>query len=137
MNLTVQFPRSPNEKMAGLVHIPRMLDKARAAHQNTLGEYIFPCPLDEMILAFIGTDPKEFSEISHLENDAGVANWVKKKCQYHNAESFNRINQALLEKSPSDPKSWKKFYKTRDRINPLRTDINTWVALIDLEEGRC
>ncbi len=64
MNLTLQFPRSPNEAMAGLVHIPRMLDKARAAHQGTLGEYIFPCPLDEMLLEFVGVDFKEFAEIS-------------------------------------------------------------------------
>lgn len=137
MNLTLEYPRSPNEKMAGLAHIPRMIDKARAAHQNTLGEYIFPCPLDEMLLEFVGVDFKEFAEISQSENDAGVAAWVKEKCRHQNAESLEKINEALLNKKPDDPKSWKKFKKIRDGINPSRTDINTWVGLIDLEEGRC
>jgi hypothetical protein len=36
-DLTKTFPRSPNEKMAGLVHLPRMLDKARAKEKGLLG----------------------------------------------------------------------------------------------------
>ena len=137
MNLTLQFPRSPNEKIAGLVHLPRMIDKARASRQNTLGEYIFPCPLDEMILQFVGADSGEFTEIVNSESEEQVAAWVKEKCQQHDAESFNKINQALLNTRPGDPEALEKFKKIRNGIDPSRTDINNWVALIDLEEGRC
>ena len=137
MNLTLQFPRSPNEKIAGLVHLPRMIDKARAARQNTLGEYIFPCPLDEMILQFVGAGSGEFSEIANSGSEEQVAAWVKEKCQQRDAESFNTINRALLNKGPGDPEALEKFKKIRDGIDPSRTDVNTWVALIDLEEGRC
>jgi len=137
MNLTLEFPRSPNEKLAGLAHVPRMIDKARASRQNTLGEYIYPCPLDKMILEFIGADSEDFAEIANSGNDAGVADWVKQKCQAHDAESLNKINEVLLSQGPDDSEAWEKFNKLRDGINPSRTDINTWVALIDLEEGRC
>jgi len=137
MNLTLEFPRSPNEKLAGLAHVPRMIDKARASRQNTLGEYIFPCPLDEMILEFVGADSADFSEIANSGNDEDVAAWVKEKCQDHDTESFQKINEVLLSKGPDDPEAWEKFKKIRDGINPSRTDINTWAALIDLEEGRC
>jgi len=137
MNLTDEFPRSPNEKLAGLVHVPRMIDKARAWHQNTLGEYIYPCPLDEMILKFIGANSADFADIAHSKNDAGVADWVKQKCQDHDAESLKKINEALLSRGPDNPEKREKFKEIRDGINPSRTDINTWAALIDLEEGRC
>ena len=137
MNLTLEFPRSPNEKLAGLAHVPRMIDKARAARENTLGEYIYPCPLDEMILEFVGADSAGFSEIANSENDEGVAAWLKEKCQHHDAESLKKINETLLNKGPGDPEAWEKFNKMRDSINPSRTDIITWVALIDLEEERC
>ena len=53
MDLTQSFPRSPKMKMSGLVMVPRMIDKARAYNAEALGEYIFPCPLDKIILKFL------------------------------------------------------------------------------------
>ncbi len=49
-DLTKTFPRSPRIKMAGLAHVARMTDKARALKMGTQGEYKYPCPLDEIVL---------------------------------------------------------------------------------------
>ncbi|MDE3036213.1 MAG: DUF5069 domain-containing protein, partial [Nitrospirota bacterium] len=62
MDLRTQFPRSPKDKMAGYVHLPRMLDKCRATLAGTQGEYIYPCPMDQLLLAFAGIAAEQFTE---------------------------------------------------------------------------
>ena len=69
MNLSHTFPRSPRDKLNGLVHLPRMIDKALASKQNTLGEYIFPCPLDKIILNFLQIDAEEWVRLVHSQNE--------------------------------------------------------------------
>ena len=69
MDLTQSFPRSPKVQLAGLVHLPRMLDKAGAFNAGTLGEYYFPCPLDDIILEFLQTD-SESLEPRHSCHDS-------------------------------------------------------------------
>ena len=49
MDLSKVFPRSPKQKMAGLVHLGRMIDKGRAYKEKKLADYIYPCPLDKII----------------------------------------------------------------------------------------
>ena len=44
--------------------LPRMIDKARAYNSKTLGEYIFPCPLDKIILEFLNTDYEEIIQLA-------------------------------------------------------------------------
>ena len=36
MDLSKAFPRSPKQEMAGLVHLPRIIDKGRAYKENKL-----------------------------------------------------------------------------------------------------
>ena len=63
MDLTKSFPRNPKIKMGGLVMVPRMIDKARAYNAKTLGEYIFPCPLDKIVLEFLDIDHKKITSL--------------------------------------------------------------------------
>jgi len=134
-DLTKTFPRSPNEKMAGLVHLPRMLDKARAKERGSLGEYIFPCPLDERLLTFLGVKADKFMEASITINDDGILGWTETACIKRTYEEKKNFNQKFLSKKPNNEKSQKKFDRIRDSIDPCRVDIQTWAALIDLEEG--
>ena len=46
------------------------------------------------------------------------------------------INKTILEKKPDSEDRLKYYNKTRDKIDPLRSDLTTWVDLMDLEEGR-
>ena len=55
MDLRNSYPRSVHEPLGGYVHLGRMIDKARAKHAGTLGEYIYPCPLDHRLLDFLET----------------------------------------------------------------------------------
>ncbi len=136
MNLTLEFPRSPKEQMAGLVHLPRMADKARAARDNTLGEYIYPCPLDEIMLKFMGVDSDTFQHRAGDDMEEALAAWVATQCRHRSQEEVIAVNETLLNRQPDNPEKWKKFYEIRDRLDPTRKEITTWVDLIDLEEGR-
>lgn len=135
MDLRKSYPRSPREKIQGLVHIPRMIDKAHAFKNKTLGEYIYPCPLDKIILNFIRTSPEEFTQFVTTQSENIVDEWIKEKCQNRNGKEKDFINQQILGRSPDGEERWAYFYEIRNNIDPSRTDITTWVALIDLEEG--
>ncbi|MFQ5673720.1 MAG: DUF5069 domain-containing protein [Nitrospinales bacterium] len=136
MNLTKTFPRSPKETLAGLVHIPRMIDKARARNAGTLGEYIFPCPLDNIILNFLDVTAEEFAQRAEDKEDDSLACWVEEKIRDRAVEEKQSINREILGRKPDTQEKKEKFLELRDAIDPSRTDIQTWVDLIDLEEGR-
>ncbi len=136
MNLTLDTPRSPKEKMAGLVHIPRMVDKARAAQQNALGEYIFPCPLDNIMLEFIGVNSKTFQQKACNDAEEVLSAWITSQCKNRSREEKDATNNRILESRPDNPEKWQTFHEARDRLDPTRTDVTTWVDLIELDEGR-
>jgi hypothetical protein len=136
MNLTQESPRSPKEKIAGLAHIPRMIDKARAARENTLGEYIYPCPLDKIMLEFLGVDSDIFQEKACRDTEEVLSKWVQSQCENRSLEDKQKVNNKILKSQPDNPEKLKTFHEIRDGLDPSRTDLTTWVELIDLEEGR-
>ena len=136
MDLTQEFPRGPREKMAGLVHIPRMIDKARAARQNTLGDYLYPCPMDKIMLEFLKVDSDTFQEKACNASEEDLSTWITLQCQNQSSEDKQAANLKILKSQPDNPEKWETFHKIRDELDSSRTDITTWVDLIDLEEGR-
>ncbi len=136
MDLTQSFPRSPKIKMNGLVMISRTLDKARALNAKTLGEYIFPCPLDEIIMEFMKTDHEEITSLVQKMSDEEISLWIDKQCSNRSQEEKDRINHEILDKKPESLEDRNRFKELRDQIDPARTDITTWVDLIELDENR-
>jgi len=122
--------------MAGLVQLARMIDKARAYKENQIADYIYPCPLDKIILNFLRIDSDVFANKAMECKDEEIREWAKDILKNKRDEEFEFINNQILERSPDSEDRLKYFYETRDRIDPTRTDINTWVDLLDLEEGR-
>ncbi len=135
-DLTKTFPRSPRVKMAGLAHVARMTDKARALKMGTQGEYKYPCPLDEIVLEFIGVESGKFMEQATTLDDPKVSDWVESLCHERNPEAKETFNANFLKQAPDSEKAQDTFSKIRDKIDSSRTDVETWVDLIDLEEGR-
>jgi hypothetical protein len=136
MNLTQETPRSPREKIADLAHLPRMIDKARAAQQNTLGEYIYPCPLDNIMLEFLGVDSDTFQKKACNDPEESLSAWILSKCQNRSLGDKDAVNNKILKSQPDNPEKWNTFHEILNGLDPSRTDITTWVDLIDLEEGR-
>lgn len=136
MDLSKAYPRSPKEKMAGLVHLKRMIDKARAYKENKISDYIYPCPFDKIILSFLRIDSEIFATKAMECSDEKIDVWAQEITKNKKPEEIIFINDQILERKPDSEDRLKYFYQIRDKINPSRTDIHTWVDLLDLEEGR-
>ena len=116
--------------------VPRMIDKVRAYNAKTLGEYIFPCPLDKMILGFLDTDHEEIIRLVQKLTDEEIALWINKRCLNRSWGDLEKINQKILKRKPDSQESLNRFNELRDKIDPTRTDIATWVDLLELDENR-
>ena len=136
MDLSKVFPRSPKQKMAGLVHLGRMIDKGRAYKEKKLADYIYPCPLDKIILNFLCIEADTFANITVEKKDEEISNWVKELIKSKTPNDLVLINKIILEKKPDSEDRLKYYNTTRDKIDPTRSDLTTWVDLMDLEEGR-
>ncbi|HUK57100.1 MAG TPA: DUF5069 domain-containing protein [Nitrospiria bacterium] len=135
-DLTRRFPRSPGERLGGYAHLARMADKARAKAAGTVGEYIYPCPLDQALLEFLGIDPDAFYEAARKKDDRELLAWVRENAASKNSEEVESWNRAFLCRKPRNEESQRRFDEIRNRLAPHRTDITAWPDLLDLEEGR-
>ena len=135
MDLSRAYPRSPKVKMVGLVQLARMIDKAQAFKENQIADYDYPCPLDKIILNFLHIDADTFVNKAEGGDDEIIA-WAEEALKNKRPEEFEFINDQILGRKPDSEDRLRYFYETRDRIDPTRKDVNTWVDLLDLEEGR-
>jgi hypothetical protein len=77
-DLTQHPPRSPRVQLGGFVHLPRLLDKARAFLAGNAGEYHYNCPLDQHFLKFTGIGHEAMlAEIKKGGSDSEVLAWVR------------------------------------------------------------
>src|SRR6185437_13601776 len=78
MDLTKTTPRSPNEKLAGLVSLARTIDKAKAYNEGHLGDYDYDCPHDRPLFEFLGTDGPTFAaKVKALGSDGAIVAWLR------------------------------------------------------------
>ena len=137
MDLRTTFPRSMRVTLEGYVHLARMIDKCRAVLAGTEGEYIYPCPMDDRLLAFAGITAAQFTAAvkQHL-NDEGVIQWFREIATPHAQAELEEWNRMMLSRGPTTPEKQASFNKYRDAVDPSRTDLTSWADLQDLEEGR-
>lgn len=136
MDLRTSYPRSIRVKLAGYVHLARMIDKCRAAEASTLGEYIYPCPLDKRLLEFVGITPDQFRETVRGRSDEEIADWFRRTATLRSQREIEAWNELMLTRGPDTAEKWDYFRKLRDAIDPTRTDLASWADLLDLDEKR-
>jgi hypothetical protein len=134
LDLNFEVPRSSRESFAGIVHLPRMTDKARAYKNGVLGEYIYPCPLDRLVLNYLEVDAESFANRVEAKDDNEIENYVEKINRWRSEEDKELLRQKILDRKPS-PEDMEWFVSQRDLLEPGRTDVVTYVGLNDLEEG--
>jgi Domain of unknown function (DUF5069) len=137
MNLTMEYPRSPNDEMAGIVSLPRMIDKTRANAEGTLGEYDVDCPHDKPVLAFLGIDFDTFAKkLAELGYDDGkVDAWARELLKDKTPADIAAFNASRRAWGPDDH-SQGYFDDLKSKVAPGRSDVTTWFALLDLDEHR-
>ena len=136
MDLSRAFPRSPKQKLAGLVKLGRMIDKGRAYKEKRLADYIYPCPLDKIILNFLRIDSDTFAKMVVDKKDDEISIWAKDLTKSKSSREISFVIKQILDRKPDSQDRLQYFNEIRDKIDPSRTDIITWVDLLDLEEGR-
>lgn len=130
------FPRSPHETLGGYVHLPRMIDKARAKLAGKLGEYIWNCPLDQRLMPFIRvTEPELFAAIRKARNDAEVLAWVQRRARRSPAE-IKRWSEAMRARAPRTQKQKEWFAKRCAQLGRNPGELRTYFDLLDAEEKR-
>lgn len=136
MDLRISYPRSVKEKLSGYVHLGRMIDKCRATLAGTLGEYIYPCPMDQRLLDFVGISADEFQDAVRDRTDEAVVAWFHDHAQPHTQAEIDAWNEMMLTRGPDTKEKWEYFRQLRDAVDPTRTDITSWADLLDLDERR-
>ena len=137
MDLRTGFPRSMRVKIADYVHLARMIDKCRAVLAGTEGEYIYPCPMDDRLIAFAEITADQFTATVNADpSDEAVTKWFTQTAKAHPPAELEAWNRMMLTRGPSSPEKQEYFNKLRDAIDPSRTDLTSWADLQDLEEGR-
>lgn len=139
MDLTKTAPRSAKDKMLGLVSLKRVIDKARARNEGTLGDYDYDCPHDKPLFEFLGTNGDEFArKVKELGSDDAIAEWVRStflaKKTPAEVEAFN---DARMRWHPEPGSHSEEYFKNlREQVAPGRPEIKTWFDLLDLDEKR-
>lgn len=139
MDLTTEVPRSPKQKMLGLVSLARTIDKAKAYNEGKLGEYDFDCPHDKPLFAFLGTDGATFAaKVKELQTDENIEAWVTRDFLSGRADAdVTRFNDDRMQWHPDPGSESEKYYRTlRAKVAPGRDDVVTWFDLLDLDEHR-
>jgi hypothetical protein len=137
MDLTKDVPRSPNDMLAGIVSLPRMIDKTQADAEGTLGEYDVDCPHDKPVLAFLGLDFAAFAaKLKELKYDTkAVEAWAKPLVDKHSPAEITAFNEERRAWKP-DAHSQPYFDQLKAQVAPNRSDVVTWFKLLDLDEKR-
>ena len=133
-DLTQHAPRSPRVRLGGYVHLPRLLDKARAFIAGKNAGYHYNCPLDKHFFRFTGIDADVMlAAIKSGKSDTEVLAWVR--------ENTPRL--------PSEIAAWSAWLSSHgvggveghawfaDVIKAngaARDDIQTFFDLLDLDD---
>ena len=137
MDLTKQYPRSPYDKTGGYVMLGRTVDKARAKLEDTLGEYMYDCPLDQHLFEFLAIDAESLLDaVKTRLTDSVVVEWVKENQASRNEADIEAFNEKISRLGPEDVESKQYFEEIRQQVAPDLLDLDSWFDLIEADEGR-
>jgi hypothetical protein len=138
MDLTKTYPRSPKEKIAGVVMIARATDKGRAKLAGTPGEYNYSCPMDQAVFGFLGIDGEQYlNMLNKAGSDAEVEAYVAKLAAAKTPAEIQEWNAHFLSYGPEPGSEGEQYFLAlRNEVAPDRTDVTAWADLLDLDEKR-
>ncbi|HXM07013.1 MAG TPA: DUF5069 domain-containing protein [Candidatus Acidoferrum sp.] len=136
VDLTKEYPRSARAKWQGVVMLARAIDKGKATAAGTNGEYNFDCPMDQAVFEFLNLNGGQLLDvIKKSDSDAHIEDYTRSFVAAKSNEEIQQFNEQFLERRPSGD-SIAFFEDLRKSVAPDRTDIVTWVDVLDLDEKR-
>ncbi len=86
-----EFPRRGREGLDGFLWLARVFDKARAAANGTIYDYIYPCPMDRGIFDRWGITARMFdAALDTCQNDDEIVTWIKARVPDSRRDEANR-----------------------------------------------
>ncbi len=138
-DLSTEYPRSPRETVGGYVVAGRTLDKCRASLADTLGEYHYDCPLDNLFFDFTGISAEDFrKQVATGASDEEMAAWIKEKSKVSEKIDVIKWNNDLRYKRISEmPDELQEFLEGYiAEFIPKDKIVYYWFDVYDIEEGR-
>ena len=133
-DLTQHPPRSPRVRLGGYVHLPRLLDKARATAAGKNGEYHFNCPLDRQFFDFTGIDHEALlAEAKQGKSDSEMLAWVRSKTKRLPSEVAAWSSWLDLH-GPGGPEGHEWLAGVVKGAGKDRDDIRSFADLLDLDD---
>lgn len=129
--------RSPYEKSLGLVHLPRMIDKMRAAGTSAIDGYNYKTSgFDAMLLTFLGINGDDMERVvQEAASDAAVLDWVRRCARQHSPEEARAFNRSILDRGQATEEERLNFERRREQCFPGCTNLKYYVDLIEKDEG--
>ncbi len=139
MKTPFQGLRSPKEKMAGWVHLPRFIDKIRLHHTGRLPldyQANFGKGFDGAWLEAAGVAKDPFINfVIHAKDDKEIEEWVKTHV-HKTPKEIEAFNQKVLNRGRNDDFSQRLVERKAESGLSHRNDIQCFVDYIDADEGR-
>jgi hypothetical protein len=84
------FPRRGRDEFGGYLWILRAFDKARAAADGTIFDYIYPCPMDRGVFERWGITAAAFDEaIETRRTDDEILAWLNERVTPEQRDAAN------------------------------------------------
>ncbi len=138
IDLTNGIPRSPYERMLGMVFLPRTIDKARAELAGKEGEYLFRTGQSAPSFEILGISPEQlFDALRDHRTDEDIRRWLADKKVARSALEVAKSNRMMIERRAETPGQikWHHDYLAGIGLAEL-ADIVTSVERLDWDEGR-
>ena len=85
------FPRPGREALGGYLWILRAFDKARAAADGTIFDYIYPCPMDQGVFQRWGITAAQFdAAVASNRTDEAILAWLEANVDGAHRDAANR-----------------------------------------------
>ena len=135
-DLTRHPPRSPRTRLGGFVHLPRLIDKARAVIAGKNGDYHYNCPMDQRFWAFTGIDAEAMlAEIKSGKSDSELLAFVMAQCKPQRHPAEIAAWSTWFEQLTPTPPDTRAFFNDVHRKNAAhRHDIATWFDWLELDD---
>lgn len=135
-DLTRHPPRSPRTRLGGFVHLPRLIDKARAVIAGTNGDYHYNCPMDQKFWAYTGINPEAFlAEVKAGKSDSELLAYVLAHANPKRHPAEIAVWSQWYEQLTPNPPDTRAFFNDVHRKNAAhREDIATWFDWLELDD---
>ena len=135
-DLALHPPRSPRTRLGGYVHLPRLIDKARAFAAGKNGDFHYPCPFDARFFTYTGLNADAFlADVKTGKSDSELLAYVIAHAQPRRHPAEIAAWSAWMEQLTVTAPDKRDFFNDVHRKNAAhREDIATWFDWLELDD---